>query len=333
MAAANKAETSLFWKQAESSRLAWALLFSLALHLLSYGTYQAGNRFGWWRYLSQRPFMQSARMLTDLLRPPAKLVPPKPQEIPLVFVEVNPVAATPEPPKDAKFYSDKNSKAANPEADRETDIPKISGKQEQVVRTENVPRKIEPEKFVPLQPAKPPEVAKEAPPKPVEKPGDLAMGTPELRPPAETVEAPRPRPRTIKEALARKPSNRIPGEAMKQDGGVKRRLEISSMDAKATPFGAYDAAMVEAISRRWYALLDQRDYASDSRGRVVLHFRLYHDGSVKAMEIPENSTGSEVLGLLCRKAVEDPSPFPVWPSDMRRMLGDTRSIQFTFYYN
>jgi hypothetical protein len=114
---------------------------------------------------------------------------------------------------------------------------------------------------------------------------------------------------------------------------VMRRLEISSLDTKATPFGAYDAALVEAISKRWFTLLDQRDYASDSRGKVVLHFRLYYDGSVKHMEVPENSTGSEVLGLLCRKAVEDPAPFPSWPSDMRRMLGDTRSIQFTFYYN
>jgi hypothetical protein len=105
------------------------------------------------------------------------------------------------------------------------------------------------------------------------------------------------------------------------------------MDTKATPFGAYDAALVEAISKRWFALLDQRDYASDSRGKVVLQFRLYYDGSVKQMAIAENSTASEVLGLLCRKAVEDPAPFPAWPSDMRRMLGDMRSIQFTFYYN
>jgi len=331
MAVANKAETPLRWKQVESSRLAWALLFSLVIHIFVYGTYQAGSRFGWWRYLSERPFMRTASMLTDLLPRPPK--PPKPQEIPLVFVEVNPVAATPEPPKDAKFYSDKNAKAANPDAERETNIPKIAGTQEQMIRTENVPKEKPPEKFVPLQPAKPAEVAKDETPKPPEKPGDLAMGKPELRPPAETVEPARPRPRTLQEALARKPANRIPGEAMKQDGGVKRRLEISSLDTKATPFGAYDAALVEAISRRWFALLDQRDYASDSRGKVVLQFRLYYDGSVKHMSIAENSTTSEVLGLLCRKAVEDPAPFPAWPSDMRRMLGDNRSIQFVFYYN
>jgi hypothetical protein len=333
MAVADNTEMPLRWKQAESSRLAWALLLSLVLHLAAFGTYEAGVKFGWWRYLSTRPFMQSARMLTDLIRLPPKPQPLRPEAIPLVFVEVNPVVATPEPPKDAKFYSDKNSKAANPEADKETDVPRISGKQEQVPKTEDVPRQKQPEKFVPLQPSKPPEVAREEKPKPPEKPGDLALGKPETRPPTETTEPPRTRPRTIQEALARKQMNRIPGEAMKQDGGVKRRLEISSLDTKATPFGAYDAALVEAISKRWFALLDQRDYASDSRGKVVLNFRLFFDGSVKDMTVAENSTASEVLGLLCRKAVEDPAPFPAWPSDMRRMLGETRSIQFTFYYN
>jgi len=333
MAVAENTEIPLRWKRAESSRLAWALLLSLVLHLFAYGTYHAGAKFGWWRYLSTRPFMQSARMLTDLVRPPPKPQPPKQEQIPLVFVEVNPVVATPEPPKDAQFYSDKNSKAANPEAEKETEIPKISVKQEQVPKTEDVPKVTPPEKFVPLQPSKPPEVVREEKPKPAEKPGDLALGKPDPNPPKEITEAPKTRPRTVQEALARKQMNRIPGEAMKQDGGVKRRLEISSMDTKATPFGAYDAAMVEAISKRWFALLDQRDYASDSRGKVVLHFRLYYDGSVKAMAIAENSTASEVLGLLCRKAVEDPAPFPAWPGDMRRMLGDMRSIQFTFYYN
>ncbi|HEY5913870.1 MAG TPA: hypothetical protein VJA21_25050, partial [Verrucomicrobiae bacterium] len=164
MAVAENTVLSLRWKQAESSRLAWALLLSLVLHLFAYGTYEAGRKFGWWHYLSTRPFMQSARMLTDLLRPALKREPPKPQEIPLVFVEVNPIAATPEPPKDAQFYSDKNSKAANPEAEKETNIPKISGKQEQVVKTEDVPKEKPAEKFVPLQPSKPPEVAKEEKP-------------------------------------------------------------------------------------------------------------------------------------------------------------------------
>jgi hypothetical protein len=50
------------------------------------------------------------------------------------------------------------------------------------------------------------------------------------------------------------------------------------------------------------------------------------------MTMVDNNVG-EVLGLLCQKAVLDPAPFAAWPSDMRRMLGDSRQIRFTFYYN
>ena len=89
---------------------------------------------------------------------------------------------------------------------------------------------------------------------------------------------------------------------------------------------------MDAISQRWYTLLDEREYASDSRGKVVLQFRLHYDGRITDMNVAE-STSSEVLSLICQKAVLDPAPFAAWPSDMRRTLGDTRNIQFTFFYN
>jgi hypothetical protein len=45
-------------------------------------------------------------------------------------------------------------------------------------------------------------------------------------------------------------------------------------------------------------------------------------------------TVSDMLSLLCQRAVEDPAPYARWPSDMRRMIGaDYRDVQFTFYYN
>ena len=119
---------------------------------------------------------------------------------------------------------------------------------------------------------------------------------------------------------------------MKQEGGVKRVLQMTSLDAKASPFGSYDAAVIEAISQRWYALLDERSYASDSRGKVVLRFQLHYDGRVTDMNVAENSS-SEMLGLICQKAVLDPAPFAAWPTEMRRVLGEVRNIQFTFYYN
>jgi hypothetical protein len=89
--------------------------------------------------------------------------------------------------------------------------------------------------------------------------------------------------------------------------------------------------MIRAVQARWYSLLDQREYASDGRGKVMLHFVLHYDGRITDMSV-EEKTVSEVLALLCEKAVLDPAPYAAFPSDMRRMLGDSRKIQFVFYY-
>ncbi len=317
------------------SRLAWAFALSLVFHLAVYGSYYTGNKLHVWQNLHWPAWLQPPKVLADLLKK-KETPPPLPRpDTPLMFVNVSPAQATAEPPKDAKFYSDKNSKAANPEANKITDVPQITGTQTQVPKTEDVPR----EKFTPLQPSRPPQPPQEAQvevkPKPTYTPGDLTMAKPSPTPRAtegDANEAKPERPRTIREARARLQENQPPGQKMQQDGGVLRRNEIASLDTKATPFGAYDAALVEAISQRWFSLLDARDYASDSRGKVVLQFRLHYDGRVTDMNMAENTAG-DVLGLICQKAVLDPAPFASWPSDMRRTLGDTRNIQFTFYYN
>ncbi len=322
-------------EQAELTRLAWALAISVALHLLIFGTYQLGKQLNIWQQFRAPAWLQSAKMLSQLLQKPKQATKNAQEEqAPLVFVEVNPAAATTDAPKETPYYSDKNSRAANPEADKETNVPKITGKQPEVPKTEDVPR----EQFKPLQPSRPAEQARqeqeEIKARPAQAPGDLAMARPEPKPRSDQGQAARPRPRTIREALARQSptANRIPGEKMKQEGGVQRRLEFAALDAKASPFGSYDAALIEAISRRWYSLLDDRDYASDSRGKVVLQFRLHHDGRITDMSVAENTAG-EMLGLICQKAVLDPAPFAAWPGEMRRLIGDIRAIQFTFYYN
>jgi len=328
-------------ERAEFNRLVWAMIISLALHLVFVGGYQGGKKLGWWDHL-QFPRWMQIPLLSELLEKKKSEQAAKPPlaDVPLMFLGVSPDQATPEPPKDAKFYSDKNSIAANPQADQESDTPKITGTQTDVPKTEDVPRNKE---FTTLQPAPPqvqqsPQEQEEQKPKPAELPGDLTMAKPDTaakpdpEPPKEEPPAPTPKPRTIKEALARKKLQNIPGEKMKQEGGVKRRLELSSFDAKATPFGAYDAAMVEAISQRWYSLLDERSYASDGRGKVVLQFSLHQDGRISDMNVAENST-SEMLSIICQKAVRDPEPYAAWPPEMRRTMGEIRKIQFTFYYN
>jgi hypothetical protein len=320
-------ESSLRAERAEINRLAWAFAISLLLHALIFGTYQAGQKFGWWQSFHWPAWLQSNKMLGNIFKKKNQPSPPIQQELPLVFIDVSPEQATPEPPKEAKFYSNKNSQAANPDPSLDTNTPKIDGKQTDVPKTQDVPR----EKFAPLQPSAPQQPEEKA--KPTETPGDLVMAKPSEEVRKDEGDKPHTRPKTVREALARigAPS-RLAGEKMKQEGGVRRRLSISSVDAKASLFGDYDYALIEAIQTRWFGLLDERDYASDSRGKVVLQFRLHYDGRITDMSVSENTAG-EVLGHICQRAVMDPAPFMAWTMDMRRMLGDIRNIQFTFYYN
>ena len=334
MSVAGTPRWSLRLERAETSRLAWAFALSLALHLLVFGTYQTGQKYHIWQNLHLPTWLHVPKVLQEVFKKKETPLQPRPQDVPLVFVNVSPAQATPEPPKEAKFYSDKNSIAANHEADKITDIPKITGTQTLVPKTEDVPR----EKFAPLQPTRPvepPQVAQEeVMTKPLQSPGDLVMAKPAPTPrttEGNANEAKPSRPRKLSQVPVEQREAMLRGEKMQQEGGVRRRELVPSFDTRATPFGAYDAALVEAVSKRWWALLDEREYASDSRGKVVLQFHLHYDGRITEMNMADNTAG-EVLGFICQKAVLDNAPYAAWPSDMRRLLGDTRSIQFTFYY-
>ena len=308
---------SLRLNRFENERLAVALVISLAAHLLAWGGYEIGREFHFWQRLN--PVQHAAKMIP----------PPQMAEEPLTFVTVNQPST--EAPQKAKYYSNKNSRAANPDASRNSDVPQINGHQTDVPKTEDAPRP----QFSKAQPSppqtQPAENAQQQQQSPTIQPGDLTLAKPEnLQPqPQPQNNSPPPRPRTIKEALAQ--LDHSPGVQMKQDGGVRRHASISSLDVKLTGFGDYDAAFVQAISQRWYDLLDSQQFALDRTGKVVLQFRLNYDGTITDMKVAHNDVG-ELLGYVCQKAVTDPAPFAKWPSEMRFKLGDSRDIQFTFYY-
>ena len=311
---------SLRFSRLEKERLLLALLFSLLVHLTVWGGYEAEKKTGWLKKLF----------------PPAKhklvMLQPKPVEQPVdptVFVDVSQASA--DAPKSAKYYSDKNSRAANPDANVDSNQPKLDGKQHDVPKINDTPRPVKAKPVPPTLPQQPAEEKpQEAKPATALNPGALQPGKPaDTAKPDENVTPPE-RPRTIRQALAQ--SNQLPGLQMQQDGGVKRRALSSSLDAMATPFGAYDRAIVEAISQRWYDLLDSQQFADSRTGKVTLYFHLNPDGSVTELKITNNGVG-DLLGYVCQEAIEQAAPFAKWPSDMRRMVGaNFREITFTFYY-
>lgn len=394
------------WRKWAKNPFAIAFAISLAIHIVMYFSYGEIKKLNWKGQahflqslfpttrtrlrinpLDYIPFSQKKPTFLQLKKAqPEQAQKLKEEEPPLLFVSVAPFQAVSEPPEKPKFYSDKNSVAANPRVDKITDIPKIDGTQDKVMQTVDVPKPDKPapqlpkpepkgeEKKVveqkppepeplkpspqikqpePLKPSPPPQVVKKTDTfgdnKPVEqKPqGDTesakpvkesgkSEGSPNVVP--GIVEnsanaAPQPRPRTLAEALARQAGSGLTaGQKYRQEGGVKRMMEFSAVDAKATPFGAYDASVFYAIQKRWYDLLDNARFSGDRRGKVVIDFRLHYDGRVSNLTIVESTVG-EFLTTICRMAIEDPAPFERWPADMRRMVGqDYREVRITFYY-
>ena len=305
----------------ELKRLTWAVALSLALHFLAWGGYELGKKTGLWQRLHWPARLHLAQK---------KSTPPPVQESePSIFLDVDPDQVSPDAPKDAKYYSSKNSRAANPDADKDLNQPKLTGKQTDVPKTKDVPRT---QNAKPQPPAPQPQPKKETQPeqpKPKELTGDTKLAKLETSP--EKTEDKPERPRTVREALA-KQSNLFPSRQMQQEGGTRRQALVPSLDAKSTPFGDYDSRFIAAVSQRWYDLLDSQKFASDRLGKVTLRFHLNYDGSITDVQIVENTVG-ELLGYVCQKAITDPSPFAPWPSDMRRMVGaNFREIAFTFYY-
>jgi hypothetical protein len=176
----------------------------------------------------------------------------------------------------------------------------------------------------------PPEAAK---PKTPVAPGDLAMAKPDVTLRQGDGTAEQNKPRTIADALKRQNRTQLVGEKMKQDGGTGRHLEFTSLDAKATPFGAYDAAFIRAVEQRWFDLLDNMSYNGYRRGKVVVQFRLNYNGTITDVKVTEENVGTG-LSLMCEKAISDPAPYDRWPREMRLMVDkDYREIQFAFFYN
>ena len=306
---------SLQFSRRETGRLALALALSLALHLLVWGSYEAGKKFDVWRWMPRLTWLQPAFKMSPPVQKP---------EPPLEFVMVEQPST--EVPANAKYYSSQNSRAANPDAGRNAAVPKLNGTQTEAPKIETVPKP----DFNKLQPAPKPATPEPARPASAVTPGDLTLAKPQESQPQQE-QAP-PRPRTLQEALAQSQPHRSPGVAMKQDGGVPNVKLSASFDVKATPFGEYDSEFVDAVTYRWYSLLESQQFALDRTGKVTVQFHLNYDGTVTEMEVLQNTVG-DLLGYVCQKAINDPAPFKPWPEDMRRLVGaNYREITFTFYY-
>ena len=310
MAGIGKKIDSLRLNRFDSGRITLALIISLAAHAIGFGGYELGKEFNF-------PLL---RLLT-LVKPAAR---PQPQsqryEQPLEFVTVNQPST--EPPPHAQYYSSHNSIASNPDA-ADTGQPKLNGTQTVAPATETV---LHPQ-FTKTQDQTPKEQQNNSQPSPAVNSGDLTLGKPA---PTQQPE----RPRTLNQALAM--ANKRPDLMMKENGGVQRQSFVASLDAKATPFGNYDEALIDAVSQQWYDLLDKNGYTFDRPGQVVITFRLHEDGRITDVKILSDSADDKFGGIwaiLCQAALEKAAPFGAWPNDYMLEQGSNyRDLRFQFNY-
>jgi len=298
-----------------------ALALSLAIHVMVFGTLE----------LSRHLRLHLPEWLKAMLTPPAARMeerkhPLVSQEAPLLFVEVDPSQAAPEPPQDTKNYSVVNSQASNPDVATESNQPKLDGTQDKVPKVLDALRPAPPQPLTPLVP-EPKPFQPEPETSPERKSGDLALAKPAETKPKEE-EKPK-RPRTLAEAKLQK--GLLAGQKMKQEGGVKRHGSVYAFDAKGTAVGVYDAELIQAVQQCWYNLLDET--TSPTRpGKVVVEFQLHSDGYVTDVKVMESDVG-ELHSLFCQTAIQKPAPFKRWPDGMRKEIGrDYRQLKFTFFY-
>jgi uncharacterized protein len=106
---------------------------------------------------------------------------------------------------------------------------------------------------------------------------------------------------------------------------------IGAFNVPGSPFCAYDKRIVLSVQKQWYSLIYQRNVYW-SRGTVTLHFLLNQDGSVRDLEVREDTAG-RTLASVCEEAIRKAAPFRPLPDDLWELVGEEpREVNFTFYY-
>lgn len=324
------------------TRLLFCLAGSAGIHLLVLEVWFVMATLG---TIFPQPDRKQEETIAKLEVPVLTIVePPKPKR----FVETDSRVETREAPKDSELYSDRSSKAANPNPGPEAkgDKPKLEGKDSRILSTEDVPLPVPLELVQPLAPPGPPQpekdLQKELAPKPEPKPKpkpkpdktELAMRgkEPERK---ESADKPKPtaKPAEQKQArLAPPATERVIPEAESKTRSSVSNEGLKAFDVTGTKFGDYDRRLIAAVKTRWMALIEQYTIPGERSGQVALRFHLYDDGTVQELTVAENTAG-DILALYCQKAVTDSAPFGEWPEELKTLVKRRyRELNFIFYY-
>ena len=360
----------------ENLHLEIALLVSLLLHAFAFGS---------WQYralLSKLPGFSSLARLVYVVHPPPRPTTPQGQTITFVdvdeprakiekekkekeaqrFMETDAAQVTGEKPKDAKYYSDKSTVAANPNnpTSKVGDTPYLNGKETRVMNTTDVPSPSGVAAAPVVQPGAPGMPGKAAQPTPRQTAAPTAPQPKPQAPPKDVAALGVKIVDEEKVAVAPKPTGQpqteTSADATVGDGGAPAvvsepgvpgreivarkahltvagvsRTGVAAFGVEENPFGAYDKKIIKAVQSRWYALID-RFGMYERAGAVTVHFQLLDDGQVQSLKVSDNTAG-QILSLFCEKAIIESGPFDPLPDNLRALVGkEPRDASFTFYY-
>jgi hypothetical protein len=326
-----------------------AVLVSLVLHMLTLVTWQ--NRESLSRIPVIRTMMEvlsqshTASLKQVRVQEPIPTITFIEEKVPeiapepaKIFIETDAAQVTGEEPKEAKFYSDKPTVAANPvnPTGKVGDTPYLEGTETRMASTENVPRP-QPAVVLPPPPVAIPKAVTVKPslPKPVEPIADKGTTVVRDQPPVAAQPA-APPPMEASPAMARVmvppgSSRELSARQSKLTVSGTARSGVAAFNVASSPFGAYDQKIVRAVQSRWYALIEKYGIYERS-GMVTIQFQLHDDGTVHDVKRAQNQAG-EILALFCEKAILESQPFEPLPDNLRTLIGkDPREVNFTFYY-
>lgn len=250
---------------------------------------------------------------------------PKPQEP--VYVSTTEQNA-PEPPKNAPFESDKNTRAASENAPTGTaPVPTLDGRESPALELANRDYTKQGEaaparQQAPEQAATP---APEATPAPTPAvPSQLALREAPARP--KTEERPKPAPTAQPKPAAAsgfQPETRI----TKIRGSISNRGR-ASVDAAATPLGRYKKMVSDAIGSRWYYYVNDQ-IGLLNIGTVEVRFIVSSNGKVGGVKVLANTSNESFASVSVNSIIE--AEIPPIPDEVAKLLVNGQlEIDYTF---
>lgn len=105
----------------------------------------------------------------------------------------------------------------------------------------------------------------------------------------------------------------------------------TAVDARWSNYGQYLQQLIETVQIQWDRILIQSRVYPGSGTKVVVKFVLNDRGEV-ARIVGVDGTAGELGKQSCVSAITTRSPYGEWTDDMKRVLGESQEMTFTFYY-